>query len=65
MFHRVRDASKVALVSLVDRLQRRGFRLLDTQWVTPHLEQFGATEISRKDYLKRLKAALTVECSFQ
>jgi leucyl/phenylalanyl-tRNA--protein transferase len=65
MFHRIRDASKVALVALVDRLQRRGFRLLDTQWVTPHLEQFGAVEIPRKDYLKRLKAALAVECSFQ
>ena len=65
MFHRVRDASKVALVALVDRLQRRGFRLLDTQWVTPHLEQFGAMEIPRKEYLKRLKAALAVECGFQ
>ena len=65
MFHRVRDASKVALVFLVDRLQRRGFRLLDTQWVTPHLEQFGAMEIPRKEYLKRLKAAIAVECAFQ
>jgi leucyl/phenylalanyl-tRNA--protein transferase len=65
MFHRVRDASKVALVVLVDRLQRRGFRLLDTQWVTPHLEQFGAMEIPRKEYLKRLKAAIAVECAFQ
>ena len=42
MFHRETDASKVALVALVDRMQRRGFALLDTQWVTPHLEQFGA-----------------------
>jgi leucyl/phenylalanyl-tRNA--protein transferase len=49
MFHRVADASKVALVALVDRLQRRGFSLLDTQWVTPHLRQFGATEVSRRD----------------
>jgi len=64
MFHRVRDASKVALVSLVDRLQRRGFRLLDTQWVTPHLEQFGAIEIPRREYLARLKKALEVNCFF-
>ena len=42
MFHRDTDASKVALVALVDRLRRRNFRLLDMQWVTPHLEQFGA-----------------------
>ena len=45
MFHRDTDASKVALVALVDRLRARGFALLDTQWVTPHLEQFGAIEI--------------------
>ena len=64
MFHRVRDASKVALVSLVDRLTRRGFLLLDTQWVTPHLEQFGAVEIPRRDYLARLKQALAKDCAF-
>ena len=44
MFHRVTDASKVALVALVERLRRQDFRLLDIQWVTPHLEQFGAVE---------------------
>ena len=49
MFHRVTDASKVALVALVERLRARGFTLLDTQWVTPHLEQFGAIEIPRPD----------------
>ena len=64
MFHRVTDASKVALAALVDRLTRRGFRLLDTQWVTPHLEQFGAIEIPRIEYLRRLREALRVECSF-
>jgi leucyl/phenylalanyl-tRNA--protein transferase len=64
MFHRVADASKVALAALVDRLVRRGFRLLDTQWVTPHLEQFGAVEIPRTEYLRRLRRALAVECSF-
>jgi len=64
MFHRIPDASKVALVALVDRLQRRGFTLLDTQWVTPHLRQFGAIEISRRDYLRRLKLALARDCTF-
>jgi leucyl/phenylalanyl-tRNA--protein transferase len=64
MFHRVTDASKVALVALVDRLARRGFELLDTQWVTPHLRQFGATEIPRAEYLRRLKRALGRECAF-
>jgi leucyl/phenylalanyl-tRNA--protein transferase len=64
MFHRERDASKVALVALVDRLQRRGFRLLDTQWVTTHLEQFGAVEIPRTEYLRRLKQALAIDCRF-
>src|SRR6187402_2868 len=49
MFHRETDASKVALVALVERLRMRGFTLLDTQWVTPHLEQFGAIEIPRDD----------------
>lgn len=64
MFHRETDASKVALVALVDRLRRRGFTLLDTQWVTEHLEQFGATEISRAEYLKRLAVAVKKDCAF-
>jgi leucyl/phenylalanyl-tRNA--protein transferase len=64
MFHRVRDASKVALAALVERITRRGFLLLDTQWVTPHLEQFGAVEIPRRDYLHLLKHALARECAF-
>jgi leucyl/phenylalanyl-tRNA---protein transferase len=58
MFHRERDASKVALVHLVARLRRGGFRLLDTQFVTGHLAQFGAVEVARRDY-KRLLAAAT------
>jgi leucyl/phenylalanyl-tRNA--protein transferase len=65
MFHRVRDASKVALVALVDRLRARGFTLLDTQWTTPHLEQFGAVEISRREYLRRLRTALRIQASFK
>jgi leucyl/phenylalanyl-tRNA--protein transferase len=64
MFHRSTNASKVALAALVDRLRRRGFRLLDVQWLTPHLRQFGAVEISRREYLRQLQAALALECRF-
>ena len=64
MFHRVTDASKVALAALVDRMTRKGFSLLDVQWVTPHLEQFGAIEIPRVKYLAMLKGALARECDF-
>lgn len=59
MFHRMRDASKVALVFLVARLIRGGYRLLDTQFVTPHLEQFGAVEVPRRAYKLLLERALT------
>ena len=62
MFHRVTDASKVALVALVERLKSRGFLLLDIQWVTPHLEQFGAVEIPRAEYLAKLKRAVARNC---
>jgi leucyl/phenylalanyl-tRNA--protein transferase len=65
MFHRATDASKVALAALVERLRARGFRLLDVQWVTPHLEQFGAIGIRRADYLKRLAEALAAPARFQ
>src|SRR5437660_856945 len=54
MFHRVTDASKIALAALVEQLKRQGFVLLDTQWLTPHLLQFGAIEISRSEYLALL-----------
>ncbi len=64
MFHRERDASKAALVALVDRLRRKGFTLLDTQWTTPHLEQFGAIDIPRREYLQLLKRALDVDAAF-
>ena len=64
MFHLERDASKVALVGLMDRLIRRGYRLVDTQWSTPHLEQFGAIEIARDAYLERLDEALRRRCIF-
>lgn len=65
MFHRETNASKVAFVALIERLRERKFTLLDTQWVTPHLEQFGAIEIPRADYLRRLQAALRVNCEFR
>ena len=64
MFHRATDASKIALVALVDRLRRRGFALLDIQWVTPHLAQFGAIEVPRRTYLALLRRALTLDCRF-
>jgi leucyl/phenylalanyl-tRNA---protein transferase len=61
MFHRVRDASKVALVHLVARLIAGGFELLDTQYVTEHLKTFGAEEITRRRYTALLDRALTGE----
>ena len=64
MFHRVRDTSKVALCVLVDRLRDRGFTLLDLQWVTPHLRQFGAVEISRGRYLTQLAESMQLDCVF-
>ncbi|MEX1055304.1 MAG: leucyl/phenylalanyl-tRNA--protein transferase [Rhodothermales bacterium] len=60
MFHRERDASKVALVHLVRRLRAGGFTLLDTQYSTGHLEQFGAIQIPRTDYERRLADAITL-----
>ena len=64
MFHRARDASKVALVHLVARLKAGGFQLLDTQFVTDHLKMFGATEVSRRQYHKLLEAALVGDGDF-
>jgi leucyl/phenylalanyl-tRNA--protein transferase len=64
MFHRARDASKVALVHLVARLKAGQYRLLDTQFVTDHLRTFGAVEVSRPDYHKLLDGALVGEGDF-
>jgi leucyl/phenylalanyl-tRNA--protein transferase len=61
MYSRVTDASKVALAQLVARLRLGGFRLLDTQFVTEHLQQFGAVEISRAQYHRRLTAAIQLK----
>ena len=60
MFHRARDASKVALVALVELLadEHAGRRLLDVQWLTPHLASLGAVEVSRAAYLRALHQAL-------
>ena len=57
MFSRARDASKVALVHLVDGLRRGGFVLLDSQFLTAHLARFGAVEIPREQYLMKLASA--------
>ncbi|MFQ5765004.1 MAG: leucyl/phenylalanyl-tRNA--protein transferase [Rhodospirillales bacterium] len=64
MFSRGRDASKVALVHLVARLRMGGFRLLDVQFITDHLRQFGAVEIPTRVYLERLDDALKAEAAF-
>ena len=64
MFHDVTDASKIALVTLVERLRAKKFALLDTQWLTPHLAQFGAIEISRPEYLHLLTRAVELGREF-
>ncbi len=64
MFSRDRDASKVALVHLAARLKAGGFTLFDTQFITDHLVQFGAVEISREEYHRRLKSALGAQADF-
>ena len=64
MFHHVRDASKIALLGLVERLRERRFVLLDTQWLTPHLVKFGALEIPRPQYLHLLNQAVNLSRHF-
>ena len=64
MFSRATDGSKIALAYLVDRLNRAGFRLFDTQFLTPHLASLGGIEISRKEYHSLLKAALALPADF-
>ncbi len=65
MFSRERDTSKVCLVHLVERLRRRGFVLLDTQFTTEHLKRFGAVDVPRGRYEKMLEQALEGEATFQ
>ena len=64
MFSRAQDTSKIALVYLVEHLRSRGFVLLDTQFITPHLARFGAIEIPRSEYKTRLAKALRVQTWF-
>lgn len=65
MFHRETDASKVALVHLVEHMKDRGYVLLDTQFMTPHLERFGAEEIAREDYERILADAIQRNVSWR
>jgi len=64
MFHRARDASKIALVHLVARLKAGGYRLLDTQFVTEHLKTFGAVEVPKRRYHRMLEEALVGNANF-
>jgi leucyl/phenylalanyl-tRNA--protein transferase len=64
MFYLVRDASKVALVHLLNHLRSRGYALLDIQQLTPHTERLGASEISRQEYLARLARAIEMPVDF-
>lgn len=64
MFFRRTDASKVALIYLVQRMQERGYVLLDTQYNNNHLQQFNPLLISRDEYLSRLEKALRIDCRF-
>ena len=64
MFHRVTDASKVALCALVERLRARGYELLDIQWRTPHLARLGAVEVPQSRYLALLRRAMRKDCRF-
>jgi leucyl/phenylalanyl-tRNA--protein transferase len=64
MFHRETDASKIALIALVERLRARGYSLLDTQWSTAHLAQFGVVDVPRRQYLRLLDRALRLRCDF-
>jgi len=64
MFHRRTDASKAAVAHLVQHLRQRGFVLLDAQVPTPHLARLGAVEISRHEYLTRLRQALVLPVAF-
>ncbi len=65
MFHRVNDASKVALVHLFERLREQGFVLFDTQILNDHTRGLGAHDISREEYLARLREAISISASFE
>jgi leucyl/phenylalanyl-tRNA--protein transferase len=65
MFHRVTDASKIALVHLIARLRAGGFKLCDTQYVTEHLKTFGAVDVPKKRYHRMLEDALAGDADFE
>lgn len=64
MFSRQANASKIALCYLVEHLRMKGFALLDTQYVNEHLKRFGAIEIPKDKYIKRLRLAIITDCAF-
>ena len=64
MFSKKTNASKLALIRLVEHLNQRGFKLLDTQFLTDHLKSMGAIEISQVEYLEKLKTALESNARF-
>jgi leucyl/phenylalanyl-tRNA--protein transferase len=64
MFHTVTDASKIALIYLVERMKERGFVLLDCQFMTPHLRTFGAMDIPQVEYMSRLQKAIRLDVRF-
>ena len=64
-FHRVRDASKVAVIALARKLAASGFHLLEVQYVTDHLKQFGTIEVPHRDYMKRLRRAVAADARFE
>ncbi|MCK9408307.1 MAG: leucyl/phenylalanyl-tRNA--protein transferase [Bacteriovoracaceae bacterium] len=64
MFSRVTDASKTALVYLVERMNRRGYTLLDTQYQNDHLATLGCIEISKQEYIEQLERAISLTCNF-
>jgi len=64
MFSRMNDASKTALVALVQQLNEKGFVLLDTQYVNSHLATLGCVEIPKEEYLERLRIAIQLHCNF-
>lgn len=64
MFHLATDSSKIALVALVEHLRARGFALLDTQWMTPHLERFGTMLVSKEAYLRMLEDAVKMNVTW-
>jgi leucyl/phenylalanyl-tRNA--protein transferase len=64
MFSKISQASKAALIKLIEHLNNKQYALLDVQYMTPHLKMFGAVEINFEEYAKLLMEAYKVECKF-